>query len=220
MAKLSKILDENGNTIMSIGAVTSLDVTSRNSLSKYPLQQGGVITENVAKDNLVIILQGVVSKADALKPDIEVIEKPLLLRSIVSRGLKNEYEVKVKGISSSKEKDFKSSHVEDARKDLRDIADSKRIVQIVNAANTYSNLIMTQLSFKKDSTVGKDSIRFNCTFEQITFATPAVFERTGGLGPYNPTSDPGTNPADVVKGEKEERARNTLLQHLSPIQLK
>lgn len=195
MAKLTSIYDENGNLLVEIDALVSLDTTSRNSLSKYKAEQGSVITENVAKDNLVISLQGVISKATPFVLDVVVEESPLRLsRTILTRnyGIAKEYKVKVSGVTATEE-EFKSSYVQDARKTLQSISDNKRIVELTNAANSYPNLIMVMLSFRKDSALGGDAIRFDAKFEQITYATPTVTDKGAKApGPYADTYIFGT----------------------------
>lgn len=128
MANLTEIFDEDGNSLLKIDALISLEDTSRSSVTKYSVETGSVITENVSKDNLIVSLQGVISKAtpiaglgnqvvvnESVTPDAdgarsvtvkESRESPLTLRSLRNRdfgGTVNKVKVSHSGGDTTRE---------------------------------------------------------------------------------------------------------------------
>ena len=201
----SRIITEDGITLW-IDAVVSFDVTDRNTLSKYPVENGSVITENVAKDNKIISFQGVISGASTgAVIDVNVVGKPLILRTVLNRNysIAKKYEVKLNEIDANPN-DYNSTYVEDSRKELQKIVDEKKIVKLINGNNLYSNVVLTTLGFRKDYTIGSDAIKFDCRFEELNFATSQVTERDAVLGPFGPTDPSGPNPTTNITKDVED----------------
>ena len=212
-AVLTKIFDEFGNLLLEIDALISIDATHRNSLSKFPVEDGGVITENIAKENLILSLQGIISSATTIPKEEGVVTveypiQPLVAKSIQRRAFVTKPEVKhFKGAPSQ----YKNTKVQDARSTLQRISDDKLLVEVINGPNSHQNLIMTMISFRKDSSIGSNAFRFDVKFEQITFATVEVTEKKRAIKSADPTDDNGNKTLEEIAEIEKERLDTTLL---------
>lgn len=194
---------ETGEQI-EIDAVVSLDDSTNNTLTKYPVENGSVITENVSTENPVIDLQGIISNATIQKANVSIEEKTLpLSRSIITRNysLAKEYSVKVN--KKDAEDNAKVTRRDDSRDFLKYILSSKKLLLLKNGDDLYENLVMTSLSFRKDSRVGVDALFFDCKLERINIATVKTTQREVD-SPFAGTDNDGDNPAKKVTSPEAE----------------
>ncbi len=161
-----------GNTTLEIDATPTISHNRTSTLSKFPIEDGAIVSDHVTLENEKIRLDCIVTEhpiffpATALSTAISagVGDSPIVagvLSSTASTLLRPQTDI------SPGENDL--GRVESAFNYLNDLWRNRIPFVVVSGLNTYDNVIMTNLSINETSKT-KNALRFTASFEQIIIA--------------------------------------------------
>lgn len=157
--------------LITFDAVTKRTETNTAKVSKHPVEQGFVITDNVVIDNLRLSVEGVISSANNSILDEAVDRLPASVSSLIPSSVSSFLGI---GISDP----------DQARLDMRAAFNARTSVILVTSEQTYPitiddgefRLVITALAFDKRAPT-KGLLSFKMKLEQIRI----VKSETGGL---------------------------------------
>jgi len=186
MSERSKFLDINKQELI-VDAVISINESRRNTLSKYRVESGSEVAENISEDNLRLSINGLVS--DALLPEESSLVSaaikqlpessqgalsraasviPDVTPNFISSKISRVGDIVVK-LSKGNPLDSKDSKSDTAKAYLKRLMSERSIFTFSTPSQVFENVVMTSLEFNRDSSTGQ-SLSFKCTLEQIRFA--------------------------------------------------
>lgn len=166
----SEFITEGG--ILEVDAAIKTNFTSKNTLTKYPIEGGGQITEHMSSENSVFTIQGLIS--DASPGDITEISVVVdRIFSAVPTFLAGQIASPVVNLARFSPLANQSTKAADARVLLQGLRDNKEVFSYRTPTQLYENMTMTSISFGRSVKSG-NALPFSATLEQAQFAFSKV----------------------------------------------
>lgn len=196
---LSEFISESGTILLTVDAVTRLMATSKNTLSRYPIEGGGKVTEHISSENMILSIEGVVSDATPDKATETTIKIDSIQGFLPNLGYGNPEKPIVK-INDLDPVQTLSTKASDARLALQRLRDTKVLFSYRTPSHLFQNMVMVSLDFNRERTTG-NSVPFKARLEQVTFATSEVTTKAVKAEAIVPSSGP-TKDGGVKVGEE------------------